>query len=103
MRDNVVSRVVKLGPGQYWGADLFCLPEYRNRGIGRHLKIFGDRHMASLGYKEFYSTVSPSNTASLRASRAAGREAVYYVSYVKVLFWERLRVSRDVPQHFWDG
>jgi GNAT superfamily N-acetyltransferase len=101
IRDNVVSRVIKLGPGQFWGADIFCVPEYRNRGIGRHLHLFADRYMASLGYNDFFSSISATNTSSLRASRAAGREAVCYVSYVKVLFWERLRVSTDVPDHLW--
>jgi GNAT superfamily N-acetyltransferase len=103
IRDRLMSRVWKLEPGQFWGADLFCLPEYRNRGIGRHLNMFGDRHMASLGYKDQFGGINATNKASLRASRAAGRDAVGYVSYVKVLFWERLRVSRKVPEHLWNG
>jgi GNAT superfamily N-acetyltransferase len=101
IRDSVVSRVVKLEPGQFWGADVFCLPEYRSGGIGRHLKVFTDRYMASLGYKEHFGSIDVTNIASLRASRAAGREAAYYISYLKVLFWERLRVSKDVPDHVW--
>ena len=102
IRDNVVSRVIKLEPDQYWGADVFCLPEYRNRGIGRHLQVFGDRYMASLGYKDRFGAVNARNTASLRTSRAAGRHALYYVSYVRILFWERLRVSKSVPARLWD-
>ena len=72
IRDNLLSRVIKLEPDQFWGADSFCLPEFRNRGIARHLKIFSDRHLASLGYKEFVSSIEVTNTASLSASRAAG-------------------------------
>ena len=103
IRDNVVARVMKLGPGKFWGADLFCLPEYRNRGVGRHLNIFGDRYMATLGYTDHFGSITATNVASLRASRAAGSEAVCCVSYVKVLFWERLRVSKDVPEHLWNA
>jgi GNAT superfamily N-acetyltransferase len=103
IRDDVLSRVIKLEPGQFWGADSFCLPEYRNRGIARHLKIFSDRHLASLGYKEFVSSIEATNTASLSASRAAGRQVLYYVSFLRILFWERIRVSRDIPTSFWDG
>ena len=102
IRNAAVARVITLEPGQFWGADIFCLPEYRNQNIGRHLKIFGDRYMASLGYKEFLSSIEVSNVPSIRSARAAGRRAVYYVSYVKILFWERLRASRDVPSRFWD-
>jgi len=103
IRDNLLSRVIKLEPGQFWGADSFCLPEYRNKGIVRHLKIFSDRHLASLGYKDFVSSIEATNTASLRASRAAGREVLYYVSFVRIFFWERLRVSKNIPTPFWDG
>ena len=102
IRDSVVSRVITLGPGQYWGADVFCLPEYRNRGIGRHLQVFGNRVMASLGYKERFGSINASNTASLRTSRAAGRRSLYYVSFMKILWWERLHVSTDVPGRLWE-
>lgn len=103
IRDNLLSRVIKLEPGQFWGADSFCLPEYRNRGIVRHLKIFGDRHLASLGYKEFVSSIEATNQASLSASRAAGRQVLYYVSFLRILFWERLHVSKDIPASLWQG
>jgi GNAT superfamily N-acetyltransferase len=103
IRDNLLSRLIKLEPGQFWGADSFCLPEYRNRGIARHLKIFSDRHLASLGYKEFVSSIEVTNTASLSASRAAGRQVLYYVSFLRILGWERVRVSKDMPASLWDG
>ena len=102
IRDSVVSRVITLGPEQFWGADVFCLPEYRNRGIGRHLQMFGDRYLASLGYKDRFGHIDAANTASLRTSRAAGRQALYYVSFLRILFWERLRVSTSVPSHLWE-
>ena len=103
IRDRVVSRVITLGPHQFWGADVFCLPEYRNRGIGRHLQVFGDRYLASLGYKDRFGTVNVRNIASVRAARAAGRQPVYYVSRVKILWWERVHVSRTVPRRFWEA
>ena len=91
IRDKLLSRVVKLEPGQFWGADSFCLPEYRNKGIARHLKVFGDRYLASLGYKDFVSSIEITNTASLRASSAAGREVLFYISFTRLLGYERLR------------
>ena len=102
IRDSVISRVITLGPDQFWGADIFCLPEYRNRGIGRHLQVFGDRYLASLGYRDRFGSIAVTNTASLRTSRAAGRQALYDVSFLRILFWERLRVSKRVPGHFCD-
>jgi GNAT superfamily N-acetyltransferase len=103
IRDRVISRVLRLAPDQFWAADIFCLPEYRNRGIGRHLQVFGDRYGASLGYKERFGSVPVTNTASLRASRAAGRQPVCYLSFRRILFWERLRVSKNVPRRYWDA
>ena len=99
IRDNLLSRVIKLGPSQFWGADSFCLPEYRNKGIARHLKIFSDRYLASLGYTDFVSSIEITNTASLRASSAAGRKVLFYVSFLRLLFYERLRVSKEMPKH----
>ena len=103
VRDGLISRVVQLRQGQLWAADVFCLPEYRNQGIGRHLALFGDRFLASLGYEERFGHVAVSNTPSLRLSRHKGNQPVYYVSYFRVLFWERLFVSRDIPRRFWAG
>jgi GNAT superfamily N-acetyltransferase len=102
MRDSVVSRVLQLGPGQLWGADVFCLPEYRHRGIAPRLQQFGDRYLATLGYKERLGTIVVTNTPSLRMSRLSGKRPLYYVSYVRILFWERLRVSKDIPREYWD-
>lgn len=102
LRDEVIARVLRLEPGQVWGADVFCLPEYRSRGIARQLQRFGDRFMASLGYTERLGTILVSNTPSLRMSRGGGRLPLYYVTYLRVLFWERLRVSKDIPRRYWD-
>jgi GNAT superfamily N-acetyltransferase len=103
IRDSVISRVIQLEPGQIWGADVFCLPEYRNQGIGRYLQLFGDRFLASLGYRERFGSIVVTNTPSLRASRGAGRQPLYYVSFLRILFWERLRVSKSMPRHYWDA
>ena len=98
IRHPVISRVVTLGPGQVWGADTFCLPDYRSRGIARQLQMFAARYLANLGYKERFGTIVVANTPSLRMSRAAGSTFVYYVSYVRLLCWERLHVSRNIPR-----
>lgn len=103
VRDGLISRVVQLRQGQLWAADVFCLPEYRNQGIARHLALFGDRFLASLGYEDRFGHVAVSNTPSLRLSRHKGNQPVYYVSYFRVLFWERLFVSKDIPRRFWAG
>jgi GNAT superfamily N-acetyltransferase len=102
IRDPVISRVVHLEPGQVWGADTFCLPDYRNRGVSRHLQKFAERHLAKLGYKERLGNILITNTPSLRMSRASGSAFVSYVSYVRVLFWERLRISEDLPRRLLD-
>lgn len=94
---GVVSRVVTLGPGQVWGGEVFCVPDARGQGIARHLSTFGDRHMASLGYTEIFGVVDAGNIPSLRMHRHKGVQFVCYVTYVRLLFFERLRVSPDIP------
>ena len=99
-RDAVISRVFQLGPGQVWGADTFCVPDYRNRGIARDLQKFSERYLVSLGYRERFGSIVVTNTPSLRMSR---REILYYVSHTRFLFWERLGISKDIPRRLWDG
>jgi hypothetical protein len=101
LRDSIIARVIQLQPGQVWGADVFCLPEYRSRGIARSLQLFGDRFLGSLGYRERLGTIRVTNTPSLRMSRGGGKRPLFHVSYVRILFWERLRVSKDIPARYW--
>jgi GNAT superfamily N-acetyltransferase len=101
VRDDVISRVFQLGPGQVWAPDAFCLPEYRNKGISRMLALFANRILASLGYTDVASSVLVTNIASLRMTLHKN-QPLYYVSYVRILSWERLRASKQIPQHFWD-
>jgi hypothetical protein len=101
IRDSVVSKAITLRPHQFWGADVFCLPEYRNKGIGRHLQVFGDRVVAASGYTEMLGSIEVRNVPSLRAAYAAGRAALCYVSFVRILFCTRLRVFDRVPERFW--
>src|SRR5262245_26180978 len=100
VRDRVMSRVIRLQPSQVWMADVFCLPEYRSRGVARHLQLFGDRVLASQGYTERFASIAVNNTASLRMARGSGSQRLYYVSYVRFLFYEHLGVSREIPQQF---
>jgi hypothetical protein len=54
-------------------------------------------YMASLGYTESVGTIAPHNSVSLRTSR--GRNARHgFVSYTRLLFYERLRVSETLPR-----
>jgi len=101
IRDSVISRVIQLGHDQYWGADVFCLPEYRDQGIARHLQAFGDRYCASLGYKDRLGTISATNTASINMNRATGTQPLYYVAHTRILFWNFLRVTKDIPKRVW--
>jgi GNAT superfamily N-acetyltransferase len=103
VRDEVISRVVHLEQGQVWGADQFCLPEYRNRGISRLLALFANRYLASRGYTDVASSVLVTNTSSLRMTLHKGNKPLYYVSYSRMLFWERLRVSKSMPRRLWDA
>lgn len=103
IRDPVIARVIQLRPDQYWGADVFCLPQYRGRGIARYLQAFGDRYLASRGYKHRLGTVAVTNTASLNMNRATGTRPLYYVEYRKIFCWETLRVTKDIPKELWGG
>ena len=97
IRHPLISRVLELGPGQVWGADTFCLPDYRNRGIARNLQMYAERYLARLGYRERLGTIVATNTPSLRMSLASGSRFVSYVRYVRILCWERLHVSKSIP------
>jgi GNAT superfamily N-acetyltransferase len=97
---GLMSRVMQLDPGQVWVADTFCLPEYRRQGLARLLGLFAKRFLASLGYKENFSAIAITNTPALRMSRHQGSQRVCYVSYFRLLFYERLRVSKEIPAQF---
>jgi GNAT superfamily N-acetyltransferase len=98
VRDPLAARVVQLRPGQVWVADLFCLPEYRSHGVGTHLILFTDRELAVQRYTEVLAAVDAGNISSLRASRSTGFDFPFYVSYVRVLRYERLRVHDRLPR-----
>lgn len=98
---GLMARIVQLGPTQVWADDTFCLPGYRNRGIARLLGLFAMRFLASLGYTENFGTIATTNAPSIRMSRRQGVRPLYYVSYFRLLFYERLSVSRDIPPALW--
>jgi len=99
---GLMSRLLELGHAHVWAADTFCLPEYRNQGIGRLLGLYAMRALAALGYTENFGTIAIGNGPSLRMARRQGSQPLYYVSYVRVLWYERLRVSRKLPKHVED-
>jgi GNAT superfamily N-acetyltransferase len=92
---SLISRVVELKAGQVWGADIYCVPEYRNRGIGGHLALFGERYLASLGYRQLFGVIAVGNAASIRMHSRVGKKPVCRVSYLRLLFYERLHISRE--------
>ena len=100
LRDGhgLVSKIMQLTPAQVWGADAFCLPEYRNNGISRQLLLFALRWLADRGYTEAFGTIATTNLPSLRMSLNVGSRIVCYVSYVRFLSYKRLRISRALPR-----
>ena len=95
---GLMSRVIELKPGQIWAADTFCLPEYRGQGIAGFLGLFAKRFLASLGYRENLSAIAFSNKSALRMAHHAQSERVCYVAYVRLLGYERLRISKEMPR-----
>jgi GNAT superfamily N-acetyltransferase len=95
---GLMPRVLQLGPGQIWTADAFLLPEYRNQGLNYHFGRFTMRFLASVGYTEQIGTIAATNIPALRSSRRRGARPVYYVSHTRVLFYDRLRVSKELPK-----
>ena len=86
---SLVSRRLGLSPRQVWSADAFCLPEYRNQGLNRHL--------ACHAYTEEFGVITASNVASLRSVLGRGSEFVYFVSYSRLLFYEHFRIADTMP------
>jgi GNAT superfamily N-acetyltransferase len=93
-----LSRVVRLGPDEVWVVDLYCVPEYRGRGIGIWLGLTMDRHLAATGYRGMYSTNLLNNPAAIRASLKQGDQFRAVVTYRRVLFRKTLIVSTDITE-----
>jgi hypothetical protein len=55
------------------------------------------RFLASQGYTEEFGVIAATNIPSLRSVLHRGSQFVYFVSHSRLLFYERLRVSNDVP------
>jgi GNAT superfamily N-acetyltransferase len=99
---GLMPRVLRLGPGEVWAGDVFCLPEYRNGGIGGQLELFGDRWLAALGYTTRFGSIELTNTIAARMHSRVGKQPVLDVSYSRLLFFERLVVrKRGAPGRFW--
>jgi hypothetical protein len=98
IRDALAARVVQLHAGQIWSADAFCVPEFRSQKISRHLGLYAERVLAERGYKEFFGSIAANNVPALRRALQAGAHCAHYVSYVRILSWERLHVSSDIPR-----
>jgi GNAT superfamily N-acetyltransferase len=92
------AKVLRLAPGQAWDEDMFCAPDFRGKGVARHLSLFSDRYLRSLGYTEIFASISTNNVPSLRMQVHKGSEFAYHVSYLRLLFFKRIRVSRQIPR-----
>lgn len=68
------------GPVVHWSDILAVAPEWRNRGVGRRLKLFQRERLRDMGVTRMYWTYDPleSRNAWLNLSRL-GAEAVEYV------------------------
>ena len=100
---GLMARIVQLGRTQVWADDVFCLPEYRNRGITRLLGLFAMRSLAALGFTENLATIATTNTPSIRMAHHQGVRPLYYVSFFRLLFYQRLVVSKDIDPALWPG
>jgi hypothetical protein len=92
-----MARLLELKPTQVWAADVWLLPEYRQRGINHPFAFYAMRSLASLGYTQYLASVTLPNLPSLRSTGRRGAKRLYYVSYTRLLFYERLRVSAELP------
>jgi GNAT superfamily N-acetyltransferase len=93
-----LSSVVRLGPDEVWVVDLYCVPEYRGRGIGVWLPLNMDRQLAAAGYRGGYAATLLSNRASLRAVLKQGDEFRAVVTYRRRVFRKTLSLSTDIGE-----
>jgi GNAT superfamily N-acetyltransferase len=94
---SITAKVLKFGPGQTWDEDIFCVRDFRGKGIARHLSLFSDRYLGRLGYTETFASIGTENIPSLHMQVHKGSQFAYHVSYRRLLFYTRLRVSRQIP------
>jgi hypothetical protein len=87
-----------LKPTQVWSADVWLLPEYRQRGINQPFASFTMRFLASLEYTEQLAAVTLPNLPSLRSSAPRGAKRLSYISCMRLFFYERLRISTELPR-----
>ncbi len=90
--------VVKVDAGQIWVNHLFCVPEYRGRGLGTELALAMDRRLATLGFRECLSANRLDNIAAIRTTLAQGDEPLYVFSYFRLFWLVRRRVSTDLTE-----
>jgi GNAT superfamily N-acetyltransferase len=93
-----LARVVRLEPDELWVVDLYCVPEYRGRGIGVWLPLSMDRYLGAAGYRGMYSTNLLNNSAAIRASIKQGDQFRGVVTYRRRLFRRTLIVSTDITE-----
>jgi GNAT superfamily N-acetyltransferase len=93
-----LSRVVRLGPDEVWVVDLYCVPEYRRRGIGVWLSLNMDRSLAAAGYRGMYSSNLLRAPAAIRTTFKQGDQFRALVTYRRRLFRQTLTVSTDITE-----
>lgn len=97
-RRQPLGTMITLKPAQLWVVNLFCLPEYRARGIGRRLSVAMDRRLSTIGYREILMANRLDNVPTVRLSLTKGNELLFWFSYLRVLFYSRYRVSTDAAR-----
>jgi GNAT superfamily N-acetyltransferase len=96
--EGPLSRVVKLKPDEVWVVDLYCVPEYRGRGIGVWLALAMDRALAAAGYHGMYAATLLGNPAALRTVFKQGDEFRSVVTYRRLLIRRTLTISTDINE-----
>lgn len=82
-------------PGEAWSEHIAVRKEYRQRGLGSHLRYGIFDELRRRGTKRLYGGTLRSNLPSLRLARSVGFSEVLDVSYRRILgleFWRYTRV-----------
>jgi GNAT superfamily N-acetyltransferase len=92
-----LEQALRLGERDIFIYETFTHPEYRNRGIGRRMSLASDDFLADDGFRREMSVMRVDNVPSLHMTFGKGTRPILHVSYVRLLFFRRCDVSRELP------
>lgn len=92
-----LERELELGERDIFVYETFSHPDYRNRGVGRRMALASDQLLADEGFRRQMTLIRVDNVPSLHMSFRKGTRPILHVSYVRVLFYSRFGVSRELP------